>query len=163
MKTEDVMKYGYGLISGLAATIVLSIFMLIKGATGAIPHVNAIQMLTKLGAMYLALPLYPWIGWAMHFFVGVALWGLVFAATVNLLPGTAYWAKGLSFSVAAWLLMMVILLPLAGAGFFGALLGIGAPVATFVLHLIYGAVLGSTFGALAGRREAAAAKGRPAS
>ena len=51
------------------------------------------------------------------------------------------------FSVLAWLLMMLIPMPMAGAGFFGITLGIyGAPVMTLILHLIWGAVLGYTYG-----------------
>lgn len=149
------MKYGYGLIAGFIATVVLSLLMLMKSAMGMMPHVDAIQMLTRMGAMYLELPLYPSIGWAAHFFIGTVLWGLIFAATAEWWPGTSYWVKGVSFSVVAWLLMMVMAMPMAGAGFFGMLLGIGAPVATLILHLIFGAVLGATYGWLISREPAA--------
>lgn len=55
------------------------------------------------------------------------------------------------FGVGAWLLMMVALMPMAGAGLFGLGLGIMAPVMTLVLHMIFGAVLGWTYGRLLGR------------
>jgi len=54
------------------------------------------------------------------------------------------------FGTAAWLLMMIIVMPMAGAGLFGLGIGIGAPIATLVLHWVYGAVLGLTFSSLAG-------------
>jgi hypothetical protein len=57
-------------------------------------------------------------------------------------------AKGLSFGVLAWLLMMLIPLPLAGAGLFGMRMGMMAPVMTLVLHLVWGAVLGATYAGL---------------
>lgn len=44
--------------------------------------------------------------------------------------------------------MMVVLMPMAGAGMFSMKLGIGAPAMTFMLHLIFGGILGWTFGAL---------------
>jgi hypothetical protein len=44
--------------------------------------------------------------------------------------------------------MMVTFLPLAGAGFFGARIGISAVIGLLGLHLIYGAVLGTVYGLL---------------
>jgi len=52
------------------------------------------------------------------------------------------------FGVLAWGLMMVMVMPMAGAGFFGLSLGMMAPVMTLMLHLVYGAVLGSVYGKL---------------
>src|SRR5215216_1917857 len=53
-----------------------------------------------------------------------------------------------SVGVFAWLMMMVTFLPLAGAGFFGAKIGIPAVIGLLGLHLIYGAVLGAMYGLL---------------
>lgn len=44
--------------------------------------------------------------------------------------------------------MMIIVMPMAGAGLFGLNIGIMAPVATLILHLIFGAVLGYTYAKL---------------
>jgi len=44
--------------------------------------------------------------------------------------------------------MMVIAMPMSGAGLFGMNLGMMAPVMTLMLHLIWGAVLGGSYGAL---------------
>jgi len=60
------------------------------------------------------------------------------------LPGPV-WARGMLFSVGAWLLMMVVVMPMAGAGFFAAGIGPAAAIVTLVLHLIFGAVLGGVF------------------
>lgn len=79
-------------------------------------------------------------------------WGILFALLVPKLPG-AYWMKGVIFSIGAWVLMMILPMPMAGAGFFGINLGIGAPIATLVLHLIFGAVLGGTYGCLEHKRQ----------
>ena len=56
--------------------------------------------------------------------------------------------EGIVFAIGAWLAMMVLVMPLAGAGLFGLKLGLMAPVATLVLPIIYGAVLGVAFRAL---------------
>ena len=42
--------------------------------------------------------------------------------------------------------MMVAVMPMADAGFFGLKFGIMAPVMTLVLHVIFGAVLGGIYG-----------------
>jgi hypothetical protein len=42
--------------------------------------------------------------------------------------------------------MMVVLMPMAGAGLFGMNMGVMAPMMTLVLHLIFGAVLGWVYG-----------------
>ena len=63
------------------------------------------------------------------------------------LPGGSHSVKGIVFGVGAWLLMMIVVMPMAGAGLFGMNLGIMAPIMTFILHVIYGAVLGAVYGA----------------
>lgn len=140
------MKIGYGLIAGFAATVVLSALMMMKSAMGLMPQLNAIQMLTEMGANYAGLPATPMMGWIMHFFIGTVMWGILFALTTNMWPGGSYTVKGISFSIVAWLLMMLVPMPMAGAGLFGLNIGIMAPVATLVLHIIFGAVLGAVYG-----------------
>lgn len=151
-----------GMVSGLLATGVLSIAMLIKSAAMIVPEANAIQALVKVSTTTFGSPLVPWVGWLEHFIIGTILWGVAFAVFAQMI-GIAQTRKtggsifaGLVFSVAAWIVMMLVLMPAAGAGFFGALLGYGAPLAALVLHLIYGFSLGAFFGAFtpaAERRE----------
>jgi hypothetical protein len=83
-----------------------------------------------------------------HFIVGVMVWGLLFAVYDGAASWPAHWLKGIIFGVFAWLMMMVAFMPLAGAGFFGAKIGITAPVGLLTVHLIYGVVLGATYGFL---------------
>jgi hypothetical protein len=54
--------------------------------------------------------------------------------------------RGAVFATGAWLIMMVVMMPMAGAGLFGMQLGLMAPVATLMLHWVYGAVLGAVYG-----------------
>lgn len=131
-----------GIIAGLVATIVLSILMLIKSAMGMLPAVNAIQMLAGI-AGNAGLPATPVIGWILHFLIGAVAWGLLFVWIGTKLPGTRI-VQGIEFSILAWLLMMIVVMPIAGAGLFGFNLGAGVmpAIATLVLHIIFGAVLG---------------------
>ncbi|MGA9575007.1 MAG: DUF6789 family protein [Lysobacterales bacterium] len=135
------MNIRAGLISGLAATVVLSLIMIMKADMGIMPQLNAIKMLA--GMMHAPLAM----GWVAHFVIGTVIWGLLFAALVDKLPGSKV-QSALLFSIGAWVLMMIGPMPMAGAGLFGMNIGIMAPVATLVLHLIWGVVLGLTYSKL---------------
>jgi len=130
-----------GLLAGFIATVVLSVLMLIKQHMGVVPQFNPIEMLTKMagGAM-------PGAGWLPHFLIGTVVWGSLFPLFDALVPGSSHWLKGVLFGICAWILMMVLPMPMAGAGLFGLTLGIMVPIATLILHLIYGAILGGIYG-----------------
>lgn len=57
------------------------------------------------------------------------------------------WRKGMLFSIVPWLLSLLVFFPIVGAGFFGSDLGAGPlpAIGNLVLHLVYGAVLGSVY------------------
>lgn len=136
------------MIAGFVATVVLSALMLIKSMMGVMPDLNLPTMLAGMAHDMMGLPANPAIGWVLHFMIGTVLWGVGFALLYQVLPGGGPVVKGTVFGVLAWLLMMLIPMPLAGAGLFGMKMGMMAPVMTLVLHLIWGAVLGATYGAL---------------
>src|SRR5437867_631214 len=131
-----------GMIAGFIATLVLTALMLLNGALDLIPEINIIRLLTTLGT--LSVP----SAWMDHFIVGVVIWGLLFAVYDGVATRRAHWLKGIIVGVFAWLMMMVAFMPLAGAGFFGAKIGTTALVGLLILHLVYGVVLGATYGFL---------------
>lgn len=133
-----MMNIKAGLISGFIATVVLSLIMIVKAKMGVMPDLNAIKMLAGM----MNAPLI--MGWVAHFFIGTVVWGLLFAIFVDKLPVSTL-ASAIIFSIAAWLMMMIGPMPMAGAGLFGLKLGMMAPVATLILHLIWGVVLGISY------------------
>lgn len=136
MNGSNLLK---GMAAGFVATVVLSALMVMKSMMGLMPQLNVIAMLSKMmGGPAVA-------GWIAHFVIGTVVWGGLFAWLNPQLPGQAQWLKGVIFAVGAWLLMMIAVMPMAGAGLFGAHLGIMAPVMTLVLHIIFGAVLGGVY------------------
>lgn len=141
-----------GVFAGFIGTIALSALMVLKAAMGMMPQMNAIKMLTVMAHGMLGTPLAPVVGWLLHFMIGSLLWGVLFSALFERLPSQAPIVKGLIFGTAAWVLMMILVMPMAGAGFFGLHLGLGAPIATLVLHWAYGAVLGGVYGKLGATR-----------
>ena len=142
-----------GLIAGFVGTVVLSLLMVAKGMMGLMPEVNVIKMLTAVSHQYLDTPVTPIIGWIAHFVIGTFLWGGLFTLFAIHWRMPNFAAKGVVFATLAWLLMMIVLMPLAGAGFFGVKIGIDVPVSTLLLHWVYGGVLGSIYGALKRSRE----------
>lgn len=148
-------KYAAGIVAGFVATVVLSIMMVIKGAMGLMPHLNVIAMLTGMAHQMMGVPETPVVGWMLHFFIGTVLWGLAFAALYNLIPGAKGWLKGMVFGIAAWILMMLIPMPMAGAGLFGLKMGMAAPIMTLMLHILYGIVLGIVYVAFRPKPQAA--------
>lgn len=142
--------YVSGVVAGLTATLVLSVLMMLKGMMGMMPDLNVIEMLAGMMGAGLA------VGWIAHFAIGAG-YGLLFAR----LFGTAHTDKGvgrgIAIGVGGWLVMMVLLMPMAGGGLFGLTMpsGMMVPVATLLLHVIFGAVLGASY---AGLRKGQAAR-----
>ncbi len=132
------MNLKAGIISGFIATVVLSIVMILKAKMGVMPELNAIKMLANM--MHAPLVM----GWVAHFMIGSLVWGILFALMVKQLQGSVI-NSAMVFSIGAWLLMMIGPMPMAGAGLFGLKLGIMAAVATLVLHLLWGVVLGFSY------------------
>ena len=141
-------RIGKSMIAGFIATLVLSALMVAKMMMGLMPGLNAIRMLTMMAHGMLGTPAVPVVGWALHFFIGTVAWGGLFALIGSKLPGGGFVSRGLSFGVLAWILMMVMVMPLAGAGLFGLKMGLMAPLMTLMLHLVYGAVLGLMYARL---------------
>ncbi|MDT8283207.1 MAG: hypothetical protein RQ982_10445 [Gammaproteobacteria bacterium] len=133
-----------GLIAGFAATVVLSVLMLVKGMMGLMPDVNMIDMLARqMGSG-------PLIGWCVHLMIGIIGYGLVYAVVFDGLAIGGHITKGILLGTLGWLLMMVILMPMMGAGIFGLQMpsGVMVPVVTLMLHWIFGLVLGLSYAKL---------------
>jgi hypothetical protein len=138
MATANYLK---GIVGGLAGTIALSTFMVMKDMMGIMPQFDMVGMLaTMLGASRMT-------AWIVHLLIGTVVWGALFAWLDPYLPGRSHWLKGTSFGIAAWVLMMILVMPMAGAGLFAANLGMMVTAATLMLHAMYGAVLGGVYAA----------------
>ena len=131
-----------GMVAGFVATLALTALLMLKSTMDLAPHLNIIRLHTQLGSIGTV------AAWMDHFIVGTLVWGLLFGAFDAIYEKGAYWLKGVIFGVFAWLMMMVLFMPMAKAGFFGSKIGIEAPLVTLLYHLVYGVVLGITYGLL---------------
>jgi len=104
------------------------------------PNFDAIRDLTNVVGTTSRL-----IGWIVHFVLGSVVWGALFALFIDIFKG-GYWLRGIEYGIILWLLMMIAFMPLAGNGFFASILGGPVIIATLVLHIIFGFVLGLFYG-----------------
>jgi hypothetical protein len=134
------VRYIYkGMAAGLLASAVLSVLLLINTESGFLPELDFISLIGALtGTGYAG-------AWVIHFLFGTAIGGL-FAWLDPDLPGDSLRQRGMILTAALWFVMMALLMPLGGMGFLGLDYGLMLPLAALALHLIFGAVLGGTYG-----------------
>lgn len=129
------------LLASLLATVELQEYK--RGATAIREWFNA---LTNNPLIDLARP-NPYAAVLVHFIIGI-VFAIIYAYFFEpRLPGPG-WQRGILFSFGPWILSLVVFLPAVGGGFFG--LGIGAGplpiIGNLILHLVYGATLGTLYG-----------------
>jgi len=133
-----------GVAAGFVATCILSALMLTKKW---LPQFDTITLLDGIAdglAIDAGLP-HPFAGWLWHFIVGSLVWGWIYAVMEPIIPGRCPWRKGLYFGLMVTLLVWFSVLPLAGAGAFGAHLSWIQPFVSLAQHLIYGIALALAF------------------
>jgi hypothetical protein len=128
-----------GVIAGFVATTVLAILFYGQLAMHYWPTVSFIEMLMRADGT----PGSATMAWVLHYIIGTAAWGGLFAVFSPHLPGP-HWVRGIMFGLLAWLVMMVAFLPAAGMAVFAGgdtnIIGV-----TLAYHVIFGVVLGETY------------------
>ena len=130
-------KFFKGIVAGLVATIVLSVLMIMKSKMGIMTDVNVIAMLaSKMGGNSV-------MAWFAHFMIGMLGYGIAYVVIFSKLPFNSIILRGVALGMAGWVAMMIAIMPMINAGLFGLNLASGmmVPVATLMLHIIFGAVL----------------------
>lgn len=134
--TSNRLARGFGW--GVIATVAMSVLMIIGMTTGMAPMPKPIPAAivgTLLGGG--PQPLIMVLAIVLHLAYG-GFWGGVLA---RLTPRVTI-TKGLALGIGLWLLMQVAVLPFIGWGLFGTAVTPKIAVATLLLHLVYGGVLG---------------------
>lgn len=133
-------KFIASFISAFVATIILSIMMVIKFQSESLPGLDAIHDYSHFFGVESRS-----FGWFIQYLVGTFWWGWIFAFIAEGLPGY-YWWRGIVFGFIAWLIIMIIYMPIMQHGFFASDIGFGAVVLYFIYYIIYGFVLGLIYG-----------------
>lgn len=100
---------------------------------GVWPELDAIHMIGAFAA----------VGWTGHFRTGTIACADGFAMVNKYVPVDGQLTKRFLVGIAARFGMIVLVMPMAGAGFFGLGSGITASVMTPILHVVVGAVPGA--------------------
>lgn len=124
-------KLGRGIIAGFLATVALSVLF------------DPITLAARAAGLTS-----PSLACLVHFIVGSLIWGAAFAAMNDHLYGPS-WLRGTLFGVIAWAALVLIVLSLRREGFARIDVALVRSVPMLVLHMIYGALLGSIYAALA--------------
>ena len=141
-----VARLSRGVLAGLVATLTISMFMILRLSAGLMPWYNPIEIMNLTAQRALGTPNSMAVGWTIHFVVGSLIWGTLYGLMESDLPGGSDMRRGLVFGLGAWLVVMVTVFPLAGSGFFGMGFGLIAPLSTLLGHIVFGLVLGATYG-----------------
>jgi Family of unknown function (DUF6789) len=133
-------KLRVGLVSGLIAVTITSVVNILCRFLGLLPD----QLDMKYMAIVFVNPMTApttafWVGLVIHILIGVGT-GIVFVLLIK--DPTPL--KGIIFSlVVVWLGMVLIVFPVAGFGIFGLNIGLIMPLATFLLNVFYGSMVGA--------------------
>jgi hypothetical protein len=147
-----VNRIGISIVAGIVATGVLWV---LKSTRGSIPQLDTIRFLDRVAeatSKATGLPDTLTTGWIWHWVIGTLIWATLFGIMQPILPGRTFWVKGVAFGVITGLLTMLLVMPLAGAGYFGMDLTLMDPVVSLVYHIIYGVTLAGVYTLISGRR-----------
>ncbi len=151
--SELMVNIKRGMIAGIPATMVLSALMLTVSTQSQFAHTSLINNLINHVLKYQGLETIALLGWVVHFLIGTVVWGGLFGVVEPILPGTTWRRKGLAFGIGCSFVLLVALIPIAAAGFFGMTLSFISILVTIIQHLVYGFVLGDAYWRLLPARE----------
>jgi uncharacterized membrane protein YagU involved in acid resistance len=143
------LNWGKAILAGLIGTAVMTMVGLWVAPMMGLPPMNPADMLAQqMGGSTV-------LGWMGHLMIGVIL-AIVYVLVAPWLVGPS-WARGALYGVAPWLMAQLVVMPMMGMPVFSG--SIAMAMGSLVGHLVYGAIVGSVYGAVAvqGRRQHVAA------
>ena len=133
--------YVKAMLGGFSGTIVMTLMMYFVAPvmTG-----QSMDIAEKLGTMLGN----SWImGMIAHWVNGVLVFPTIYVSLLVPLLNIHHVLRGMIWGIILWLIAQAMVMPMIGAGFFSANLGVKAVVASLISHIIYGVLLGAIAGA----------------
>jgi len=129
-------NWGKAVAAGIAGTAVMTAVGMYVAPMMGMPAMSVPAMLAgQMGGNMM-------IGWAAHFMIGTTL-ALIYAVVAPSLPGAPP-LRGALFSLAPWLMAMVVMMPMMGMGLFGG--EMTGAMGSLIGHLFYGTTVGLIYG-----------------
>jgi hypothetical protein len=127
-----------GLIAGFIGVAISTLTNVICRVLGLFPEAMDLKYMAEvfIDPVHDPIPAFL-LGIMIHLALGTAI-GVVYVLLIKSLSPTT----GVLFMVGNWLLMMLVLFPVAHRGFFGLEQGVIMPIATLALNLEYGVIIG---------------------
>ena len=124
------------LLAGLAGTCAHFALMFLKTRLDIVPGFQPYAELQRGVALATGASLSAPLAYALTFFNGAVVLGLVFGRIFRRLPGQTPLAKGLFFALCAWAAAGCVMFPLLGRGPFAWGLGLGFAPAILMLVML---------------------------
>jgi hypothetical protein len=142
-----MINIGKGIIAGVLASAAASGAIFLGLLAGVLPAADPVRSVSGVTLSP------PGLSWVMHFAVGTFLWGPLLALLSPVLP-SPFWFKGVVFGALAWLLMLLVTWAADPAS------PPQANLEPILLHVLFGGMLGWTYGNLLDRAERQVSAGR---
>ena len=125
------------MVAGVAGSLAFTAAGLYVGPLMGLPPGNPAAMLAaQMGGMAA-------VGWAGHLMIGVVLTVAYAKFAKGMLPGPLP-VRGMVFSMAPWMMAMLMVMPMMGAPLFGG--SAGMALSSLLGHVVFGAVIGVIVG-----------------
>lgn len=123
-------------VGGLVGSLIMSAVGWWIAPLAGLPQMNpAVMLAGAMGGSML-------LGWAGHLMIGAVL-ALIYATVAHMIPGPPA-VRGALYSLAPWLMAMLVVMPMMGMPMFG---GSAAPATgSLIGHIVYGLTLGAIYG-----------------
>lgn len=127
------------LLGGVAGTAVMTAMMMyVAPMLTGMPMDIAAMLSGMLGGSYM-------LGMLAHIMMGVIIFPLIYVFGVLRIISGPSLKSGLLWGVALWIAAVMMVMPMAGAGFMMANIGgMMAVMASLMGHLVYGGILGAS-------------------
>lgn len=138
MKAIKIARLRIGALTGFIVVLFTTIINLAGRFVGLLPETMDLR---DMAEFFIDQDIHP---------IGALILGIVIHIILGVITGIAYSyivksmnaVTGIAFMLTFWLFNMLVGMPLAGRGLFGLNDGLTIPIATFILHLIFGACMG---------------------
>ena len=138
MNPNKIVRLRIGALAGFVVVLFTTIINLASRFIGLLPEAMDLR---EMAGSIIDQEIHPTgaliIGIIVHIIIGV-ITGMVYSCIVKLLNA----GSGIVFMIAFWLFNMLLGMPLAGRGLFGLNDGVAIPIATFILHIVFGICMG---------------------
>lgn len=123
-----------GLIAGFIASAISLLFLALTTWMALVPEFNYVLIQGSIFGFTKTI----FSGWVIYFLIGIIFWGSLYAGIESYLLSPKPITRGIIFGLIVWLIVMVILMPIAGAGIFVKQYDYLASIVILMTDLVFG-------------------------